>query len=260
MPPLANTAWDGTLVEARDLVPSIREARELLYVSLKSTWYYEIDSTVLMFYYVATLCDPRFVGLAIPLFTNDMCETAFAAFKEQYDLHYAPIVEHECNDRNEPDLDSDTDDDVTKDDVMCSQEDVVQSSQPRPPARAGSFLDFVSSLQHLTGSSEPLRPPASETIHKSEAELWLEMEPAPMTTDPLDWWGDNEYRFPNLRRMAQQYLMVPATSASAERVFSLAGRLFSDLRQHMNDGTPEERMWAKVNLSNPVEGAAATCY
>ena len=33
--------------------------------------------------------------------------------------------------------------------------------------------------------------------------------------------------------MARQYLGVPATSASAERLFSIAGRTFDDLRQSM---------------------------
>ena len=47
--------------------------------------------------------------------------------------------------------------------------------------------------------------------------------------------------------MTRQYLGCPASSASAERMFSLAGRRFSDLRQSMNDGTPEKQMWAKIN-------------
>ena len=64
---------------------------------------------------------------------------------------------------------------------------------------------------------------------------------------PLDWWARNEHRFPHLALMARQYLGCPASAASAERVFSLAGRLFSDLRQSMNDGTLEDRMWAKIN-------------
>ena len=134
-----------------------------------------------------------------------------------------------------------------------SDEDVVRSSQPREPARAGSFLDFVNSLNHLQGSTAPA-PPSLRTVQKTEAELFLEETPVPMETDPLEWWGENEYRFPNLRRMAQRYLMVPASSASAERVFSLAGRLYSDLRQHMKDGTLEERMWGKVNIENPTVG------
>ena len=65
----------------------------------------------------------------------------------------------------------------------------------------------------------------------------------------VEWWSVNESQYPNLARMAQQYLGCPATSASAERVFSLAGRLYNDLRQNMTDLSLEERMWAKVNRS-----------
>ena len=66
----------------------------------------------------------------------------------------------------------------------------------------------------------------------------------------VEWWSVNESQYPNLARMmAQQYLGCPATSASAELVFSLAGRLYNDLRQNMADLSLEEHMWAKVNRS-----------
>ena len=81
---------------------------------------------------------------------------------------------------------------------------------------------------------------------KSEIDKYLD-EVVAIEIDPLQWWSTNEKRFPHVARRARQFLGCPATSASAERVFSLAGRLYSDLRQHMTDGTLEERMWAKVN-------------
>ena len=68
-----------------------------------------------------------------------------------------------------------------------------------------------------------------------------------MKTDILEWWGENEERFPNLARMAAQYLGVPASSAAAERVFSISGRIYGDLSQNMNAVTLEERMFAKIN-------------
>jgi hypothetical protein len=49
------------------------------------------------------------------------------------------------------------------------------------------------------------------------------MTAGPMNTDPLEWWAANEINFPALIVMAMQYLGVPATSASAERLFSLTG-------------------------------------
>ena len=68
-----------------------------------------------------------------------------------------------------------------------------------------------------------------------------------METDILEWWASNEKEFPNLSIMARQYLGVPATSASAERLFSIAGRVYDDLRQRMTPEMLEERMWAKIN-------------
>ena len=44
-----------------------------------------------------------------------------------------------------------------------------------------------------------------------------------MKTDLLEWWAAHEIDFPALSVMARQYLGVPATSASAERLFSIAG-------------------------------------
>ena len=47
--------------------------------------------------------------------------------------------------------------------------------------------------------------------------------------------------------MARQYLGVPATSASAERLFSIAGRSFDDLRQRMKEEMLEMLLWARIN-------------
>ena len=53
--------------------------------------------------------------------------------------------------------------------------------------------------------------------------------------------------YKDLSRMARQFLGTPATSASAERLFSIAGRVYSDLRQRMGEAALEEMMWACVN-------------
>ena len=51
----------------------------------------------------------------------------------------------------------------------------------------------------------------------------------------LKWWASNETKFPALSVMVRQYLGVPATSASAERLFSIAGRTYDDLCQSLKD-------------------------
>ena len=65
---------------------------------------------------------------------------------------------------------------------------------------------------------------------KTEADLYLEMPAPPMHEDVLKWWASNETKFPSLGVMASQYLGVPASSASAERLHSIAGRTYDDLR------------------------------
>ena len=109
-------------------------------------------------------------------------------------------------------------------------------------ASLGSFVDFMASVAHLQA---PV--PTQVSRVKSEAHRYLELPAAPMNTDPLEWWAANEINFPALSVMARQYLGVPATSASAERLFSLAGRAFDDLRQCMKEEMLEILMWARIN-------------
>ena len=40
------------------------------------------------------------------------------------------------------------------------------------------------------------------------------------TDDVLMWWKFNSKKYPNLSRMARDYLAIPGTSASSERLFS----------------------------------------
>ena len=65
----------------------------------------------------------------------------------------------------------------------------------------------------------------------------------------LQWWKERELQFPNLSRMARQFLGVPATSAAAERVFSKAGRLHDDFRKRTKESTLEQTLLVAVNYN-----------
>ena len=73
--------------------------------------------------------------------------------------------------------------------------------------------------------------PAEVPTVKSEAALYLDLPSVPMDADVLEWWVLNEMKFPALIVMARQYLGVTATSALAEHLFSINGRILDDLRQ-----------------------------
>jgi len=114
----------------------------------------------------------------------------------------------------------------------------------------GSFTDFMLTVSHLTEQPVELQVNAAAEEPKGqdcEFEQYLNEPQVTMTTDILEWWGTNETRFPNLARMAAQYLGIPASSAAAERVFSISGRIYGDLSQNMNAITLEERLFAKIN-------------
>ena len=53
---------------------------------------------------------------------------------------------------------------------------------------------------------------------------------------------------PNLARMARQYLGVPATSATVERLFSVVGFAFADRRKSQSAETLANLAFAKLNL------------
>ena len=57
--------------------------------------------------------------------------------------------------------------------------------------------------------------------------------------------GRRKARFPRIVVMTRQFLSIPVTSATGERVFSFAGLTLSDLRKRLFEGTLEAIMWAK---------------
>ena len=52
-------------------------------------------------------------------------------------------------------------------------------------------------------------------------------EPLVDEKDIIKWWFENRFRDPNLYKLSQKYLAVPATSCSSERIFSKAGQILN---------------------------------
>ena len=53
----------------------------------------------------------------------------------------------------------------------------------------------------------------------------------------LMWWKFNSKKYPNLSRMARDYLAIPGTSASSERLFSSGKDLITDKRNLLSSET-----------------------
>jgi hypothetical protein len=222
--------WDGKLLKPKDLRPEVTEGRQVLYDDMVRRWKTEISTELKRFYFIATICDPRQQGLTFPGVSQEERLEAHEWFEAEYDSLWNTSAPEE---QSVPALAP-----------AASASLPVPALAPAASASAslGSFVDFMASVAHLQA---PV--PAQVSRVKSEAHRYLELPAAPMNTDPLEWWAANEINFPALSVMARQYLGVPATSASAERLFSLAGRAFDDLRQRMKEEMLEILMWARIN-------------
>ena len=55
--------------------------------------------------------------------------------------------------------------------------------------------------------------------------------------DVLNWWKNKSKLYPNLSKMARDYLAIPATSTSSERLFSSGKHLISDTRNSLSSRT-----------------------
>jgi zinc finger BED domain-containing protein 1 (E3 SUMO-protein ligase ZBED1) len=222
--------WDGKLLQPKDLRPEVTEGRQVLYDDMVRCWKTEISTELRRFYLIATICDPRQQGLTFPGVSQEERLEAHEWFEAEYDSLWNTSAPEEPS--------------VPALAPAASASLPVPTLTPAASASAslGSFVDFMASVAHLQA---PV--PAQVSRVKSEAHRYLELPAAPMNTDPLEWWAANEINFPALSVMARQYLGVPATSASAERLFSLAGRAFDDLRQCMKEEMLEILMWARIN-------------
>jgi hypothetical protein len=58
---------------------------------------------------------------------------------------------------------------------------------------------------------------------ETELNAYMRVQQVVNDTDPLMWWKQHQQEFPRLVRMTRQYLAVPVSSSSPERLFSSVG-------------------------------------
>ena len=66
-----------------------------------------------------------------------------------------------------------------------------------------------------------------------EIEIYKNEDSIPLRNNPLQWWKDNQFRFPLLSNYVKSILCIPATSVRSERVFSTAGDIVSGQRANI---------------------------
>ena len=84
-----------------------------------------------------------------------------------------------------------------------------------------------------------------------EAELYLSLPQVDMNSlggeQVLEWWKTHQSMFPNLSRMARQFLALPATSAGVERLFISSGQMHGDKRKRLKEETLQSLLYVNKN-------------
>jgi len=85
-----------------------------------------------------------------------------------------------------------------------------------------------------------------KSIKEIDSYLWNSQE-LEVSQNPLQWWKVNENCYPRIAELARRFLSIPATSAPAERIFSLSGQIISDRRCHLDSDIVDKLIFLKVN-------------
>ena len=125
-------------------------------------------------------------------------------------------------------------------------------------------MNFVSSTSEPEGRAEPAPPPPkknkslfnymeSEEVDTGntdgDIDRYLATSCDEMTTNPATYWSENTRNYPSLEPVARRLLSVPSSSAPVERLFSIAGRVFTPIRCQIKDRRFEQLMFIRCNNS-----------
>ena len=111
----------------------------------------------------------------------------------------------------------------------------AEAQVPKP-----SVLDDLLGVSSTSMDVDP-----SSVNGETELNAYMRVQQVANDTDPLMWWKQHQQEFPRLSRMVRQYLSVPDSSGSPERLFSSVGLVKSDLWGSLLDSTFIDVMWAK---------------
>lgn len=130
------------------------------------------------------------------------------------------------------------------------EETPMEDSPSAPKRKASSLLVSLlgQSFIDTDGTVEPKTPYARA---EEEMERYCKAPSLPLTEDPLNWWRVLEITFPLLSRLSKQYLCIPGTSMSAERVFSAARDVVTAKRSTLKPEHQDQLVFLQKNLQIP---------
>lgn len=126
----------------------------------------------------------------------------------------------------------------TSEKVAPSALEGEQTSDPPPKKRKALF-----SFMPQSGDS---RDSGSSRV-ANQVKDYLNDKIETMETNPALYWKEHEKKYPALAEVAKEVLSVPASSAPVERLFSVAGKVFTPERCRLTDTRFEQLMFIRCN-------------
>ena len=190
---------------------SIKSARKSVREDLELRWVTNLSEERKRFYLIATLLDPHTKLLSFcdnKYFPSSWKDEGHAFLSMEFKSFYMEHTQGEVND--------------------------AEAQVPKP-----SVLDDLLGVSSTSMDVDP-----SSVNGETELNAYMRVQQVANDTDPLMWWKQHQQEFPRLA-LTRQYLAVPASSASPERLFSSVGLVKSDLRGRLLDTTLIDVMSAK---------------
>ncbi|XP_035716793.1 zinc finger BED domain-containing protein 4-like [Folsomia candida] len=136
----------------------------------------------------------------------------------------------------------------------CKEDPSAEAALHTFPENEDNDDDPFSMLPRIVNSSNTIA---------DEVDKYLGLQREPSKSDPLEFWAKNETSFKELSNLASQYLAIPASTGSVERLFSLLGSFGRSRRSSLNPKSLENlvlhreyrrpilmRAHPAINLSN----------
>ena len=114
------------------------------------------------------------------------------------------------------------------------------SSQAEPPKERSQFFSFMK-------DNALARCSKKGSITDEEIAKYLSESCVSENADPLHYWEVHSPSMPILAQLAAKCLVIPATSAPIERLFSVAGQVFKRDRCLLSDKRFQILMFIKFN-------------
>lgn len=101
-------------------------------------------------------------------------------------------------------------------------------------------------------ASDSLSTDAQYNLERAKLKVSLSQEVEAFVLEdckenPLNWWNQNRFRYPNIARVARKWLAVTATSTPSERVFSICGLVDTAKRSKMLGESIEAQVFVHNN-------------